>query len=131
MEEKPKVCMPGEECAGNKIIRVYWREGCSWCEKLKPQIEEMKKENPGIVFEVIDDTPRFKAGQGFQSYPTTIGFENGEQKRTVRGFTSKEAILASLNDKTIADLTVIELVRERDRALTIVQNIEIELNKRK
>lgn len=127
------VCI-GDDCH-QKSIKVFTREGCSFCEKLKPQIEELKTEHPEIDITVVDDTANYKAGKGLPSYPTSIGYdEHGEKLREVKGCPptgAKEYVLTALNQKTIADLTIMELVKDRDLHILSIRTIEEELNKRK
>lgn len=129
----PNVCV-GADCV-QKAIKVYTREGCGYCDKLKPQVLELKAEHPEIDINIVDETEAFKAGKGRPSYPTSIGYdEHGQQLREVKGCPpsgAKEYILSALQNKTVADFSVVELVLMRDEHMTSIRVIEAELSKRK
>lgn len=61
-----------------KVMR-FTADWCSPCRALAPIIEDIKKENPDVDFQVIDidDSPEFVSDYGIKSVPTVIVQNNG------------------------------------------------------
>ena len=78
------------------VLVDFFATWCAPCRMLAPIIEEIAKENEGIikVGKVnIDENPSLAAMFGISSIPTVMVFKDGKATATAVGFRQKEAIM--------------------------------------
>ena len=86
--------------AANKPVLVdFHADWCGPCQSIEPLVEEIADETLGtaVIAKLnVDEAPAITARYGIRSIPTFIVFKGGKPVRTLRGVSSKAALLAAL-----------------------------------
>lgn len=82
-----------------KNVFYFTADWCQPCKKVKPIVEDMKKE--GFEFQIIDVDYEQSLVKKFEirSVPTFILFENGKEIDRMVGAKTKEELESFINDK--------------------------------
>ena len=80
--------------SGEKVLVDCYAVWCGPCQMLSPIIEQLAEEIDTCKFYKlnIDEAENIAAKYGIMSIPTLLLFENGELKKTLVGFKSKEEL---------------------------------------
>ena len=80
------------------VIVDFWAEWCGPCKMVAPILEEIAKENDGIVIAKlnVDENPQTAASYGITSIPTMNVYQGGQIVKTIIGAKPKAALLADL-----------------------------------
>jgi len=80
------------------VIVDFWAEWCGPCKMIAPILEEIAKENDGIVIAKlnVDENPQTAASYGITSIPTMNVYSGGQVVKTIIGAKPKAALLADL-----------------------------------
>ena len=88
-----------EVLASEKPVLVdFWAEWCGPCKMVAPILEEIARENDGIVIAKlnVDENPQTAASYGITSIPTMNVYSGGQIVKTIIGAKPKAALLADL-----------------------------------
>ena len=88
-----------EKIKDGKVLVDCYAVWCGPCQMLSPIVDELAEELNTISFYKlnIDEADEIPARYGIMSIPTLLLFENGELKKTMIGFKSKEELKRELN----------------------------------
>ncbi len=81
------------------VLVDFHADWCGPCQSIAPLIEEIAdetRESAVIAKLNVDEAPAITARYGIRSIPTFIVFRGGKPVRTLRGVSSKAALLAAL-----------------------------------
>ena len=80
------------------VIVDFWAEWCGPCKMVAPILEEIAKENDGIVIAKlnVDENPQTAASYGITSIPTMNVYSGGDVVKTIIGAKPKAALLSDL-----------------------------------
>ena len=81
------------------VLVDFHADWCGPCQAIAPLIEEIAGETAGAASVAklnVDEAPAITARYGIRAIPTFIVFKGGKPVRTLRGATTKEALLAAL-----------------------------------
>lgn len=80
------------------VIVDFWAEWCGPCKMIAPILEEIAKENDGVVVAKlnVDENPQTAASYGITSIPTMNVYQGGQIVKTIIGAKPKAALLADL-----------------------------------
>ena len=77
----------------------FYAEWCIPCKKMKPELEELAKEQAATV-EVyridVDDNPELAKQLEVSSLPVVMIYKGGEEKYSVTGYASKAELISQL-----------------------------------
>lgn len=81
------------------VLVDFWAVWCGPCRILEPTIDEIARENSGVVVAKlnVDDYPEVASRHGVLSIPTLMYFVNGELKDSSVGVVSKSVIENKIN----------------------------------
>ena len=80
------------------VIVDFWAEWCGPCKMIAPILEEIARDNDGIVIAKlnVDENPQTAASYGITSIPTMNIYQGGQIVKTIIGAKPKAALLADL-----------------------------------
>jgi len=81
------------------VLVDFWATWCGPCMMLAPTIEEIARENEGVIKVGkinVDEEAELAAMFGIMSIPTVMAFRQGEVVDTAVGVRPKDALLAML-----------------------------------
>jgi thioredoxin 1 len=80
------------------VIVDFWAEWCGPCKMVAPILEEIARENDGVVIAKlnVDENPQTAASYGITSIPTMNVYQGGQIVKTIIGAKPKAALLADL-----------------------------------
>ena len=80
------------------VVVDFWAEWCGPCKIVAPILEEIARDNDGIVIAKlnVDENPQTAASYGITSIPTLNVYSGGEIVKTIIGAKPKAALLADL-----------------------------------
>jgi thioredoxin 1 len=80
------------------VIVDFWAEWCGPCKMVAPILEEIARDNDGIVVAKlnVDENPQTAASYGITSIPTMNVYKGGQIVKTIIGAKPKAALLADL-----------------------------------
>ena len=80
------------------VLVDFWAEWCGPCKMVAPILEEIAKENDGVVIAKlnVDENPQTAASYGITSIPTMNVYQGGQIVKTIIGAKPKAALLADL-----------------------------------
>ena len=80
------------------LVVDFWTEWCGPCKMVAPILEEIARDNDGIVIAKlnVDENPQTAASYGITSIPTLNVCSGGEIVKTIIGANPKAALLADL-----------------------------------
>ena len=80
------------------VIVDFWAEWCGPCKMIAPILEEIARDNEGIVIAKlnVDENPQTAASYGITSTPTMTVYQGGQIVKTIIGAQPKAAPLADL-----------------------------------
>jgi thioredoxin 1 len=80
------------------VIVDFWAEWCGPCKMIAPILEEIARENEGVVIAKlnVDENPQTAASYGITSIPTMNIYQGGQIVKTIIGAKPKAALLADL-----------------------------------
>ena len=80
------------------VVVDFWAEWCGPCKMVAPILEEIARENDGIVIAKlnVDENPQTAASYGITSIPTMNVYSGGQIVKTIIGAKPKAALLADL-----------------------------------
>ena len=81
------------------VIVDFWAEWCGPCKMIAPILEEIARDNDGIVIAKlnVDENPQTAASYGITSIPTMNVYSGGQIVKTIIGAKPKAALLADLS----------------------------------
>ncbi len=81
-----------------KVLVDFYADWCGPCKMMSPIIDRIAEEKLNVTVGKVnvDENPEIASKYGIMSIPTIIIFENGIQKKTFIGLTSKDEIEAEL-----------------------------------
>ncbi|WP_339023880.1 thioredoxin [Spiroplasma endosymbiont of Agriotes lineatus] len=82
-----------------KVIIDFYADWCGPCKMLAPIFEQLSNEMKEVSFVKVDIDESQELAQRFNisSIPTLLIFNNGQLKRTLNGYKSKEELKMSLS----------------------------------
>ena len=80
------------------VVVDFWAEWCGPCKMVAPVLEEIARENDGIVIAKmnVDENPKTPASYGITSIPTLNVYQGGQLVKSIVGAKPKQALLADL-----------------------------------
>lgn len=87
--------------ADTPVLVDFSAEWCSWCQKLKPVLEQVEQTYAGrlkVVEVDVDQRAELAAHYGAQSLPTLILFRDGQVVDAVVGYLPEEELTAWLDE---------------------------------
>lgn len=83
--------------SGLKLVEFYatW---CGYCQKQRPILEELSKNNIWIGTVDVDKNPQLVQQYKISGFPTFVLFKDGKVLSTLPGFHEKSQLLARLMD---------------------------------
>ena len=80
------------------VVVDFWAEWCGPCKMVAPILEEIARDNDGIVIAKlnVDENPQTAASYGITSIPTMNVYQGGQIVKTIIGAKPKAALLADL-----------------------------------
>lgn len=83
--------------SGLKLVEFYatW---CGYCQKQRPILEELSKNNIWIETIDVDKNPEIVKNYNITGFPTFVLFKDGKVLSTLPGFHEKSQLLAKLMD---------------------------------
>ena len=80
------------------VVVDFWAEWCGPCKMVAPILEEIARDNDGIVIAKlnVDENPQTAASYGITSIPTLNVYSGGQIVKTIIGAKPKAALLADL-----------------------------------
>ena len=110
--------------AYNKVLVFFYVEkGCSFCDQMKPIMDELSNENDIFFYKCGDDLKTAKpdsvTGKFVKSFPTFAAYEGGELIATQAGGMSAEQVMMTFTpdllpkkQKSLAQATMLELLTD-------------------
>ena len=86
------------ELQGKPVIINFWATWCGPCMRQAPIVEEIAAEGYTVGKVDVDQEPALAQQFRIMSIPTLLVFKNGKEANRVVGLTSKNDLLALLND---------------------------------
>lgn len=88
---------------GRSLVFFYREKGCSFCDKMKPVIEEYSKarENLQVLWYELGQTPDSITQELVQKFPTFVAFQDGQMIGKLEGVLTHEQLDAIDAPKTL------------------------------
>lgn len=85
--------------SNGKVLVDCYAEWCGPCKMLSPIIDQVAEENNSVKFFKlnVDESEQVATKYGIMSIPTLLLFENGNLKKTMVGFRTKDELEKELN----------------------------------
>lgn len=83
--------------SGLKLVE-FFATWCGYCQKQRPILEELSKNNIWIGTVDVDKNPEIVKNYNITGFPTFVLFKDGKVLSTLPGFHEKSQLLARLMD---------------------------------